>query len=743
MKAFAVLFWLALSSSVLGQTVVVQSGDHPDFTRLVLELPKQSGWRLGRTDQGYELRIDNEALRFDVASVFASITRKRLAAIWMDPNTGALQFGIGCACYAVPFEFRPGVIVVDLRDGPPPAGSSFERSLGGDRETQLAPRQNRRPQSRPKALLAAQASATGEVFPKYNWLEAQPKTRIVAQNSLPVAPSGLAPKIINTGQFKDTLLRQLSLGAAQGIVQMVQPSLASRAVSQPPPFGPRANIRIGTLQGFQVTTAPAADNTVISEGVACISDATLNLREWGTDTPVATQLADSRTDLVGEFDRPDPVAVIRATKLLLYLGFGAEARQLMAKLPVNDPDQAIFVSLSKLVDGGSDLAGPFAGMQTCDTSVALWAVLTEPQLTASQKPQTEAVLRTFSALPGHLRRSLGPELATKFLAIGDFATARSISNAVQRGMTETPPDVAVMSAEIDLANGEPAKAAAQLIPALAQAGPSTAQTLIALVDSQIAAGEQIDPRTATALAALVREQAGGTFELDLRRAQILALGASGDFDQAFDLLSGMPDVADDLWKILALSGSDIAILNHAVIPPETSMSTVPREARVAIAAKLLTLGLPTETLLWLGPQTATTAISDRILAAAATLSNQDPAATLDWVTGVDDKKAADLRAQSLWKLGKSDKAAQEWAAAGDPAAELRAKSWSNNWAFIAKSGSLIWQDAANLVVKNETASKIETLGPLAQGNALIAQSTAARATLATLLAAVKGPIAGP
>ncbi len=741
MKSLSVLIWLLLAQMALGQMVVVKAGDHPGFTRLVLELPKVTDWRLGRTADGYDLRIAGDRLRFDVTGVFTDIGRSRLAAIWVDPATNDLRLGIACACHAMPFEFRPGIIVIDLREGPPPKGSSFELALDGTNAEQLAARPTRRPRSRPQPVTVTNAPAmtTG---PAYDWLQPgslerdqKPLNSISLLGTVTAQYHDIAP-------LKQALLHQLSRGAAQGIVQMTAPSLASRKSGDPLPTGPRANIHIGEAPGFAATTQRAPDDTLIDGGADCLPDDALDLTSWGDDQPVPLQLAKARGSLLGEFDRPDPDAVIATTKLFIHLGFGAEALQLMAQMPVDDPQTEVRISLAKLVDGGTDATGPFAGMQTCETAAALWATLALPKVSLADKPRLEAVLRAFSALPAHMRRNLGPTLAERFLALGDTATARSISAATQRGMTTTEPAIAVMDATINLAAGDPTKAAAQLAPIVVDAGPVTGDALIALVDARIAAGKAVDPETPVALAALVREQSGSDLEPALRRAQILALGSSGDFDQAFALLPQMAGATGDLWALLANSGQATAILNHAVVGSDTDLPALPAKDRSKIAAHLRDLGLSDAALEWIGPQTDATSADDRLIAAKANLSNGQPDASLAWIAGMEDAAAIELRARALSQLGKPGDAAKAWAEIGNDEAALRALGWARNWEDLSKSDASAWQAAAGLLDAVANPVGADAPGPLARGAALVADSAAARATLTDLLANVLGPPVG-
>ena len=120
---------LVMAGQASAQTAKVTSGEHDGFSRLVVELPAPGDWQFGRTVDGYALSVSAPPAAYDLAGVFKLIRRDRLAAIAVDASTGNLQIGLACPCYAIPFEFRPGIIVIDIRDGAPPDGSSFEQPL--------------------------------------------------------------------------------------------------------------------------------------------------------------------------------------------------------------------------------------------------------------------------------------------------------------------------------------------------------------------------------------------------------------------------------------------------------------------------------------------------------------------------------------------------------------------------------------------------------------------------------------
>ena len=76
----------------------------------------------------------------------------RLGAVWVDPVSGWLRLGVPCACHAVAYAFRPGIVVIDIRNGPPPTGSGFENAIDRVATGPLPPLADRavpRPRKRP------------------------------------------------------------------------------------------------------------------------------------------------------------------------------------------------------------------------------------------------------------------------------------------------------------------------------------------------------------------------------------------------------------------------------------------------------------------------------------------------------------------------------------------------------------------------------------------------------------------
>lgn len=720
--------------------VAVTSGEHAGFTRIVMDFGKSVDWKVGRTPDGYELRIERESNGYDLSTVFDLIGTGRLAAIWANPETDALQIGVACACHAIPFEFRPGIVVIDIKDGAPPAGSSFELTLDGTPASVLAARATPRPRSRPKT----------EAVPLYDWTAnalVAHRTPDAARGA-DAAPSDVLTGIVldridpDTQVLRETLLRQLSRGAAQGVVDLVMPRQNATASSGN--VFPGAQIRIGDLMGLTEDTGQAEHGDLASDGRACVGAEILDLAAWGTDLPVSAQMADATAGLIGEFDRPDSAILKRSVRFNLFLGFGAEARQLMHAFPVELEDAPVWKSLAYLLDDEPDPTPVFAGLAACDTPAALWAVLTDPAPTKGAPLNTAATLRAFSALPVHLRRLLGLRLADRFLAVDDTETARAIRDAILRAPGDPGSEAALLQVSMDLKSGDPQAAEAKLQEILANPAQNAGAALIALVEARAAQLLPVDANVVAALEAMISEQSGQTTERRHLRALALARAASGDFDAAFASLSPSDETMPDIWRLLGAIGQDEAVLTHAILPEDTSVPTADDGTAVQLANRLLDLGFPDQAMRWISLGVN----ADPVLLAQAELQRHDPTAALDVLQGREDADALILRAQAFRMLGDEDSAVIAYAKADDAGAMWQAVSRAGDWRKLSQEGPDLWQAVAAKVALTSVgnvrsmesdagqATPIIGDGAISRGYGLAENSAQTRDSVTALLASI-------
>lgn len=730
MRTLLALIAMLLALPALAQTALVTSGEHADFTRLVVTLPEDAEWRFGRTEAGYELvAAALPGLRYDLSGIWDRIPRTRLTNVWADPTTGALQLSLGCACHAFPFEFEPGTIVIDLRNGPAPPGSAFEAALDG-------------------AAVGALASAAERVTKPpetygFDWLQtARRPTAPISDNALPAVP--LATGRVSLGPLRDALLMEISRGAAEGLVEVTPKGLAAPAPDDIPRDLPWSQVSIGELPGLAAGASVPAMGEMQADGAACIADTSLDIANWGGDGPEALRIADARGGLLGEFDVPDPLAVKRAVRHHLFLGFGAEALQYLNLLEPSgpaDPEARIYQSIARAVDGMQDPESPFARMLGCDSAAALWAALLHDRLPAGADANIAAILRAFFDLPPHLRQHLGPGLADRFLASGDLEAARSVRDATARVPDISQQDVALLDARVELGQGHLEAAGTSAEAALDAGGPAGLNASLALVEARFRTLEPVGPDLPVAVSSYLAEAEGTPAHPALRRALVLSLALAGQSLDARATLADSPETEPDFWRVVGARATDADLLMVAILPVTSPHPAAEVETSLQIARRLLALGFADASLHWLGTLDQTAPPETRLLAAEAELMRGDARAARDLVAGIDTPVAAATRAKALLALGAVGPAADSARAGGDLATGERLEIWNRNWPEVAQNGPSPWQEAAATALAD--GAEAPAGGLLAQGAASADRSQKVRDAVAGLLQTVAGPAASP
>ncbi|MBL9051741.1 MAG: hypothetical protein JNK19_16635 [Tabrizicola sp.] len=712
-----VLLLLALGAPAVAQTARVLSGEHGEFTRLVVELPEATGWIVGRTPAGYALAVDGKVQpSFDLGGVWQRIDRARLGALAVDPATGALQLQLSCDCHVFPFEYRPGVVVLDIKPGPPPAASVFEADFAI-------------PGGGPTAVEAG-TEAQG-----YDWLALGKGSR--PADDLPQLPLALQTGTVSLEPLRDELLEQIARGAADGLVDMELPGKPVTVVAKDHSTLPWSSIRIGEMPGIEVL-----DPDAFVEGgqppAECTPDAFLDLAAWGEGKPAHALLAEARTGLFGEFDVPDPEAVLRSVRQLLYLGFGAEALQHAEFLDTTSAELDTYRSMARIIDTESDPQTPFAPMLGCDGPAALWAALARDRLPFGREANRDAILRGFLALPPHLRSHLGPELAEKLLAVGDADAARMVRDAIERAPQSDKVAVALLDASADLHGGDTAAAIAHAEEAQGLEADNV-DSLVTLVEAHFRKLDPVGTDVYEALHSLQRETAETALGPAVDRALVLSLALSGQTEAAFRHEAARGAVLADLWRVAQVRASDDDFLRQAVLPQDATRPEVADDVALGIAERLMSLGFPDAALVWINPVGPSDSTELRLLAARAELGRGAARAAVLLLDGLTGPDAEGMRAEALVRLNDLPAAATAYEAAGDPDAAVRLALWEGDWSSPDPETPAPWLDAAAHLAP---APGADVEGLLARSSAVAARSVETQAALESLLSAVPSPGAG-
>lgn len=494
MKILAFLAGLCLATPVVARDATVQSGEHAEFTRLVVESGVSPVWDLSQDDRKAQLSIAGVS-NYQIADVYRFIPRTRLAGI--SSNDDRLELELGCDCMVEAFEHQGRYVVLDIR-----AKSTAAASVTDDENIA----------ARPTVGLP-----------------------VVFDTALPVTEPPNLPDGVDVSAFRTELAGQLARAAGQGLV--LAPSAQANTEPAAPSPAPPPDISVAAPEALVpqpqivVRTRVDLDNPVrqqatqSSEGLVCPTSKLLRFSEERAELTQA--IAQARRSLYGEFDRPNRAAAEMLAKAYFQSGFGAEAAMVLALPELELPDRALLLEIARQMDTPARKSPQLARFAGCDTEIAPWAILAAKvdDLQATAIPESLAITISGYALP--LRRQIGPPLAAHLLSAGHQAQAEAVRATLARA--DGPHGSAFDLADARLAA---AREGAQLDPAVLldiarRDDQSAPEAFERLLDQAIETNTSVDAKTSEAIDALAFELRGTEIGNRLARKSLLAQ-AQGD-----------------------------------------------------------------------------------------------------------------------------------------------------------------------------------------------------------------------
>ncbi|MBY6003921.1 hypothetical protein KUV62_08385 [Salipiger bermudensis] len=473
-------------------------------------------------------------------------------------------------------------------------------------------------------------------------------------------------------------------------------------------------------------------------GTGCVPDAALDLTSWGSDETFDSEIPVLRRRLYGEFDALDPEILLELVRAHIYIGFGAEARALL-ELDQERRDPVLF-ALAGIVDGGADRAGVFAGQTDCKGAASLWALAGAPSLPEGAMIDDKAVRRAFEALPETLRELLGPTLATRLAEAGHRDAARNLLSRLARSGGAPDEEMRYSEAQIDRLDGAVDEAMNALMDLSHGAGRHAPDAVVATVALAAEQGAGINKRLTDLTGAYSTELRATEQGPDLWLAHLRALTASRLFDQAVATLRDGADfpehqrrlAASELMSALAAQGSDTGFLRQAVTRKRDYDRLVSEDTALAVARRLLALGLPDEALSWATlPVIARDLRARRLLESEIHLVRADPQQAEIALIGLQGDDALELRARARAMMGDYTYAQTAFGSLGETGEARRAAWLAGDWDAVEGEEDAL--AAAAALVDSGLPAESGAVPSLALAEALATSGAETRDTLRALL----------
>ena len=499
-QLFLAFFITMLGSSILAQPMLVRSGEHDGFTRIVIDAGPNAEWTAKYSGDLVELSVDGPKKSFDLAQVYSRITQDRIKSVKRSGDTILLQ--LACKCSVSVFDSPPGMIVTDI------ASEGIELTT---------------------PLIETVLVVSKEVAPT----EEKDFTKIpsIENNIL----DGLSQRSESTTIFQAAITHDIGSLGTQGILKKNKPvGYLHELNALPPPaislnrhsLSEFRNVKIGTPIKEKLAVNTNAGTTECREsrvldviGEAIISGDFTKYREYSS--VIDPQLQEQTTTILD----------------LLHNGLGAEAGQILEYYEGEDTEISFLKMISGLLEyGHSDNSAQLSSMLACTPSLKIWALATyNGDGTDLKEEDVKDSLLSFSEFPRHLRNIIHP-LLEKTMKGMKFDTSKGSS---PRSANQTFPDL-LNSLSMNAKKVDYSDIFANDLAIKEDSTPSvgsSTKSLALAMENTIENGETATIHDMKIIDMEAFEAAGTEDEGRLKELKLSALLSRGEFYNAYDVLA--------------------------------------------------------------------------------------------------------------------------------------------------------------------------------------------------------------
>ncbi len=732
MRVRLICFLLFLAATpVSAQTVVVRSGEHATFTRLVMKIGEGADWSVSNQGREVRVNVDQPDIRFDLGGVFKKIPRTRLRQVAQRERGGPLELSLNCNCAVEGFLQAENYLVIDIRDS---TGTEFYL----------------KPRLQPVDLAAYRfqlgtGGATTDGRPAV-------KHRKEAQGGPPVeAPSGAGKsgKVISQTLSEQRLLAQIERAASQGLLTPVTRFADEETEIGLPPSEPviapaKAEINIASTTVIdRDLSAIASTLDELSGEPTCLPDSVVAVPDWADERPFADQIGELRASLFGEFDQLDAEIALDLARTYIHFGFGAEAERVLTLVPDPSPELDALQALTRIVDGSAiEGANPFLGQSGCAQDFALWSTLADPE--KIDMSQSDALLRAFANLPRHLRHQLGPRLSRSLNKLEHNELAAAVLRDIDRSSGSTGPSHDLAEAEVESATGKTEIVVEKIEKVVASDSDVSPEALIKLIDMHYLEKKALRPDVPELAASYATEHRQGKWGSELRRVHAMSLALAGRFEAAFEALDVSAELdgpalaaaaSGPVLELLAQNADDVTFLTFALPLAEPSDRKLPASLAANLSERLLALGFPQQAQAIIKKATPRgMSREDRLLRANIALANGLPHRAMIEVLNLTDPEASAIRARAMQANGDYEMAGQVLLDAESPENAARNLWLGDAWDELPLADDPRYLRLAELSTRlAKESEKNDETAPLAGARSLLDDSVGARSEIAEIL----------
>jgi len=734
------VFWMNVSPS-FAQTIVVRSGEHENFSRLVLTLPRKVGWTIVESNRSFSLKVDTPSVLFDFSKVFERIPRKRITEISQEGVGSDLVFSLACDCSVTSFTDNANLVVIDIKDWEDPAEQ--RQPTNGSTINQTTYRFPR------PAMQQMPISTKSTILPTIIGQVIENNPAVAMK---PATPRQTKRSYSNINVSEERLLAQIERASDQGLLDLTESPIPTGQKEQRKPElkilveAPEESLPLS----LSVTTVIDRD---LAAGVAlldrsssesfCTDPKFVAVASWGRGGNYADEVSQLRSQLYGEFDKLQLETAVDLARLYLFFGFGAEARQVIELSRKSNTEIQVLLALAEVLDSGETvIENPFAGQQACKGDVALWSLLSEHSVATNVN--NDAVLQSFSRFPPHLRERLGPGLSRMYVEAGDAQMANSILRTTRRSGGEIVSGFDFAEASVAELNEDTEMEEIKLMNSVGEGNEYSPKALTELIENMYQSRKALAPDLPDLVTAYATEYRGTDLEGELIRTQVVALALVGRFKEAFAAQEELQKLDSEIENHTALTSlltlmseraDDVTFLRYAIDSKTGGSEYVSAQLGEQMAGKLLGLGFPDEAEMWLKKSgDSLNNKKRRMMQAEIEVARKQPYRALVELVGLSEPGANRLRAKALRQNGEYGKVGQVLTTAEDLNGAARGFWMAEEWETVPNQEDTHYSQVAEQSAQLfQVDPSTEQMALLAQARSLMRGSSKVREEIASLL----------
>ena len=746
----ALLTFLCFAPPASSEPIIVRSGEHEQFTRLVMLLPDGTTWNLEKNAKTAWIGLSDFDEGFDLSRAFEIIPRTRLNALVATDNRLELQ--MNCDCAVTGFIEQNGYLVIDISDG-----------LPIEETAQPAPLVEVNPEAETASTAQLDLPDSRFQFGDLLWAGDVPYAEYSNDAEERTAPEPDQPAEISaqaeleqTEATRKNILEAFSAAASRGLVDVSEsmPERANSAVVD------ETNLEIfDTSRHIVDTTEDNANNIRLStssdvpsesprsrvalSGVSCPNPDLLNISSWGTENSFDDQIGESNRNLYSEAGHLNEEVALTRAKLYLHFGFGAEARQILDMIPDVSSQYPELYDLSQYFEYGF-VKNPriLHRFPDCDSEFALWGILSPEVFSSSTPADTDAALLALESLPDHLKYFVGQDLGDALLQRGDLEQGTIAMRSYERLPQHRDETVTLNDANVERLRDKTQESQEKLLEVVSNDTAESPMALIQLIDHRLEQDASISQDVQQLAAAYLFELQGTELEPLMLRALILAQaqsalfsGAIENFDKHSDVLDATQkqEVISRLFTSIGTTATDSEFLERYFFNFARLSIWIDELAKLQVGERLFALGFENEAkavILGLGAQSQ----SERLSLLSAKLYMRDGmfSETLNALSGLQSSEAIAIRAEALVGLGRNAEARELFSRADEPELSAEAIWLSDDWTDLVSDGDPVFGPVRDVAVQTvPTVSRDRDI--VTRASEVVEESSQARDVLQVLL----------